>query len=79
MLIINPLDHKTMGVIDIIINSKSKIKKIIQKIKNRNDTGKTLTLKESKPHSKVSFLIDFELIRNLINPMIIGTIIEINK
>jgi hypothetical protein len=66
-------------VTDIIINSKSKIKKIIQKIKNRNDTGKTLTLKESKPHSKLSALIILELTKNLTNPMIIGTKIEIKK
>ena len=74
-----PLAHITIGVIDIIINSKSKIKKIIQKIKNRKDTGNTLTLKESNPHSKVSALINFELIKNLIRPIIIGTKIEINK
>ncbi len=61
-----------------IINSKSKIKKMIQKIKNRNDTGKTLTLKESKPHSNPSMLINLDLTIKLINPMIIGTKIEIN-
>jgi len=76
---IKPLAHITKGVIDIIINSKSKIKKIIQKIKNRKETGKTLTLKESNPHSKVSVLINFELIKNLINPIIAGTKKEINK
>jgi len=68
-----------MGVIDIIINSKSKIKKIIQKIKNRKDTGKTLTLKESNPHSKDSALISLDLIKNLIIPIILGTNTEINK
>jgi len=76
---INPLAHITKGVTDIIINSKSKIKKIIQKIKNRKETGNTLTLKESKPHSKVSVLINLDLIRNLINPIIAGTSKEINK
>ena len=76
---IKPLDHKTIGVIDIIINSKSKIKKIIQKIKNRNDTGNTLTLKESNPHSKESLLINLELTRRLIRPINNGTKIEINK
>lgn len=55
----NPCHHITIGVIDIIINSKSKIKKIIQKTKNRKETGKTLTLKESNPHSKESTFIDF--------------------
>jgi len=62
-----------------IINSKSKIKKIIQNIKKRKETGNTLTLKESKPHSKLSFLINLELIKNLINPMIPGTNTEIKK
>lgn len=68
-----------MGVIDIKINSKSKIKEIIQNTKKRNDTGKTLTLKESNPHSNASFLINLELINNL--PIIIkpGTMKEINK
>jgi hypothetical protein len=75
---IKPLDHITNGVTDMIINSKSKIKKMIQKIKNRNDTGKTLTLKESKPHSNPSMLINLDLTIKLINPMIIGTKIEIN-
>lgn len=76
---INPLDQITKGVTDIIINSKSKIKKIIQNIKNRNETGKTLTLKESKPHSKVSLLINFDLTKNLPKPMTKGIIKEINK
>ena len=53
-----PLLHITNGVTDIIINSKSKIKKIIQKTKKRNETGKTLTLKESKPHSNLSLFIN---------------------
>lgn len=68
-----------MGVTDIKINSKSKIKKIMQKTKKRKDTGKTLTLKESNPHSKASLLINLELI--IILPIIIitGTIKEINK
>jgi hypothetical protein len=74
-----PLDQTIIGVIDIIINSKSKIKKIIQKIKKRNDTGNTLTLKESNPHSNLSLLINFDLIKNLINPIIIGTNKEIIK
>jgi hypothetical protein len=68
-----------MGVIDMIISSKSKIKKIIQKTKKRSDTGKTLTLKESNPHSNLSALINFELIKNLLTPITIGTKIEINK
>ena len=55
-----------------IINSKSKIKKIIQKIKNRKDTGNTLTLKESNPHSNLSTLINFALTKNLNNPIIKG-------
>jgi len=76
---INPLDHTINGVTDIMINSKSKIKKIIQNTKKRNETGKTLTLKESNPHSKVSDLINLELIKKLINPITKGTIIEINK
>jgi hypothetical protein len=75
---INPLDHSTKGVIDIIINSKSRIKKIIQKIKKRSETGNTLTLKESNPHSKVSALINLDLIKNLNKPIIKGTNIEIN-
>jgi len=75
---INPLIHITSGVTDIIINSKSKIKKIIQKIKKRKDTGNTLTLKESKPHSNLSALINFDLIKNLPTPIIIGIRIEIN-
>lgn len=64
---------------DIIINSKSKIKKIMQKIKKRRETGNTLTLKESNPHSKESILINLDLIKNLPKPIIIGTIKEINK
>jgi hypothetical protein len=79
MLMIKPLDHSTNGVTDMIINSKSKIKKIIQKIKKRKETGKTLTLKESKPHSKVSALINFEAIINLNIAIILGTIKEILK
>lgn len=62
-----------------IINSKSKIKKIIQKMKNRNETGNTLTLKESKPHSNVSALIVLLINIKLIIPIILGTINEINK
>lgn len=62
-----------------IINSKSKIKKIIQKTKNRNDTGKTLTLKESKPHSKESVFINFELSSSLPTIISLGTTKEIKK
>jgi len=69
----------TNGVTDIIINSKSKIKKIIQKIKNRKDTGNTLTLKESNPHSKASTLMDFTLTNILAINIIIGSIKEITK
>lgn len=79
MLITKPLPHITIGVTDIIINSKSKIKKIMQKIKNRKETGNTLTLKESKPHSKASALINFDLIKNLPKAIIAGTTKEINK
>jgi len=79
ILIIKPLAHITKGVTDIIINSKSKTKKIIQKIKNRKDTGNTLTLNESNPHSKLSALINLDLIKNLIKPITAGTNIEINK
>jgi hypothetical protein len=79
ILTINPLAHIIKGVTDMIINSKSKIRKIIQKIKKRKDTGKTLTLKESNPHSKPSVLINLELIIILANPMIAGTTKEINK
>ena len=75
----NPLDHITKGVTDIIINSKSRIKKIIQKIKKRKDTGKTLTLKESNPHSNPSVFINLELIKILPSPIIAGTNKEINK
>jgi len=79
ILIIKPLDHITKGVTDIIINSKSKIRKMIQKIKKRRETGNTLTLKESKPHSKVSLLINLDLTKILPNPMIKGTNKAINK
>ncbi len=51
----------------------------MQKIKKRRDTGKTLTLKESKPHSKVSALINLDLTKKLIKPIILGTKTEINK
>ena len=64
---------------DIIINSKSKIKKIMQKIKKRRETGNTLTLKESNPHSKESILINLDLIENLARAIIIGINKEINK
>jgi hypothetical protein len=70
--------HMTIGVIDIIINSKSKIKKIIQKIKKRNETGNTLTLNESKPHSNVSAFIDLLIRSKLKIPIILGTIKAIN-
>lgn len=79
ILTINPELHKTRGVRDIIINSRSRIKKIIQKIKKRKETGKTLTLKESKPHSNVSVLIDLLINRRLKTPIILGTIKEIVK
>jgi len=79
ILIINPLAHITKGVTDIIINSKSKIKKIIQKIKKRSDTGNTLTLKESNPHSKLSALINLDVTKKLIKPIIAGSNKEINK
>lgn len=79
ILTINPLDHITKGVTDIIINSKSKIRKIIQNTKKRKETGNTLTLKESNPHSNLSALINFELIKNLPKPITAGIIIEINK
>lgn len=75
---IKPLDHRTIGVTDIIINSRSKIKKIIQKIKKRKETGNTLTLKESNPHSKPSDLINLDLTNSLPNPIIAGIINEIN-
>jgi len=79
MLIIKPFIHITIGVTDIIINSKSRIRKMIQKMKKRKDTGKTLTLKESNPHSNLSALINLELIKNLPSPIIKGTMTEINK
>jgi len=62
-----------------IINSKSKIRKIIQKTKKRKDTGKTLTLKESKPHSNLSVLINLDLTKNLPIPITTGITKEINK
>lgn len=73
-----PLDQITIGVTDIIINSKSKIKKIIQNIKKRRETGNTLTLKESKPHSNLSVLINLDLTNSLAIPMTRGIIREIN-
>jgi len=78
MLIIKPFNQRTNGLTDMIINSKSKIKKIIQKIKKRRDTGKTLTLKESKPHSNLSILIFFDLIKILPKPIKVGTTKEIH-
>lgn len=75
---IKPEDQIINGATDIIINSKSKIKKIIQKIKNRKETGKTLTLKESNPHSKLSALINLELTNILPIPINKGTRKEIN-
>lgn len=68
-----------IGVIDIIISSKSKIKKMIQKTKKRNETGKTLTLKESNPHSKDSLFINLELISMLPPAINSGTNKEIKK
>ena len=79
MLIVNPFIHMTMGVTDIIINSKSRIKKIIQKTKNRNETGNTLTLKESNPHSKESVFMNLDLKSNLPTIITIGTNKEIKK
>jgi hypothetical protein len=79
ILTIKPFIHTTKGVIDIIINSRSRIKKIIQKIKKRKDTGNTLTLKESKPHSNLSLLINLDLTKNLPKAIIAGTIKEVNK
>ena len=79
ILIINPFAHITKGVTDIMINSKSKIKKIIQNIKKRKDTGNTLTLNESNPHSKVSALINLELTNILTSPKTAGNKIEIKK
>jgi len=79
ILTTKPVDHITIGVTDIIINSKSKIKKIIQKIKNRKETGNTLTLKESNPHSNVSALMILELTKTLAKPIMTGTKIEIKK
>jgi len=79
IFIINLLDQNTKGVTDIIINSKSKIKKIIQKMKNRKETGNTLTLKESNPHSKPSELIILALTKNLPKPIKPGTTKEIIK
>ena len=78
MFTIKPVDQITIGLTDIIINSKSKIKNTIQKTKKRKETGKTLTLKESNPHSKLSVLINFALTINLNPPITKGTIIEIN-
>lgn len=60
-----------------IINSKSRIKKIIQKTKNRNETGKTLTLKESNPHSNPSTLMNFDLNIKLPTPITRGITMEI--
>lgn len=74
----NPCHHITIGVTDIKISSKSKIKKIIQKTKNRKETGNTLTLKESKPHSKASILSGFVINKILPKPITLGTIILIN-
>lgn len=78
ILTMKPELHMTIGVMDIIINSKSKIKKIIQKIKKRNETGNTLTLNESKPHSNVSAFIDLLIRSKLKIPIILGTIKAIN-
>lgn len=69
----------TIGVTDIIINSKSKIKKIIQNTKNRKETGNTLTLKESKPHSKDSIFINLALKSILPKIINLGTNNEIKK
>jgi hypothetical protein len=76
---INPFHHKTMGVTDIIISSKSRIKKMIQNTKKRKETGNTLTLKESNPHSKDSEFMNFDLSSNLPIIIILGTTKEIKK
>ena len=76
---ISPFHHRIIGVTDIIINSKSKIKKIIQNTKKRKETGKTLTLNESNPHSKDSAFINFDLNNNLPIIINVGTIKEIPK
>lgn len=51
---------------------------MIQKTKNRKDTGKTLTLKESNPHSNESTFIGFVINIRLPTIMIAGTKTEIN-
>lgn len=48
-------------------------------MKKRRETGKTLTLKESNPHSNVSVLMNFEAIKNLNIPITLGTINTIHK
>jgi hypothetical protein len=78
ILTTKPLLHIIIGVTDIIINSKSKIKKIIQNTKKRKETGKTLTLNESNPHSKFSLFINLEVIKNLPKAIKAGTKIEIS-
>jgi len=77
ILTTKPLLHIIIGVTDIIISSRSKIKKIIQKTKKRKDTGNTLTLKESNPHSKPSLFINLELTKTLPKAMRVGTNKEI--
>jgi hypothetical protein len=72
-----PVHHITIGVNDIMISSKSKTRKIIQKTKNRNDTGSTLTLNESNPHSNKSVCCALVESNQLINIIILGTIKEI--
>ena len=79
MFKIKPFHHNVIGVTDIIINSRSKIRKMIQNTKNRSDTGKTLTLKESNPHSKDSAFINLELTISLPTIISLGTKREINK
>lgn len=51
-----PFNINLRGHKNIETNSVSKIKKITQNIRNRKETGNTLTLKESNPHSKISKL-----------------------
>ena len=62
-----------------MINSKSKIKKIIQKTKKRKETGNTLTLKESNPHSKDSVFMNLLLSNKLPKIIKLGTNKEIKK
>lgn len=77
MFKIKPFHHKTMGVTDMMINSKSRIRKMIQKTKKRNETGNTLTLNESNPHSKDSVFMNLDLKTSLPAIINLGTSKEI--